>query len=131
MHVQLQKLRKLRKLRVSSFTSARISAENFGNNEAVAQHRGRVGQDLGGRQAGAGDVIIESVVHLGRVSKRLDTVDVEVGDLRDVVKHGGELRTELLDAVGGKFEPGEFGDVTDVGGGERGAGGRGGRRGRR
>jgi len=120
----------LKKLRASSLTSAGIAAEDFGHHEAVAQDGRRVGEDLGSRQAGAGDVLIEAVVHLGRVGKGLDAGDIEVGDLRDMVKHSSELRSELLDAIGGEFEPGELGDVKNIGSGEWGAGRRRGRWGR-
>ena len=53
-----------------------------------------------------------------RLGHRLDVVEVERVDVGEVLEHVAELRRRALDLLGGQLEPGQAGDVDDVGGGD-------------
>ena len=89
-------------------------APGLGNAEAAWRGVGRAGQRDLGRQRRARLVGAQRVLDVDDVRGRLDVVEVELGDLLDLVEDLRELAAEALDLVVGQLEAGEAGDVQDL-----------------
>ena len=107
--------RRVRERFVTPACAPRLPADDGGNHDVVAVAGRGVGEGLVDAERRARHVLAEDVLQLDHLGRGRDGVRVQLGQGRELVEDVVELALEARQLVIREAEPGEMGDVLDVG----------------